>query len=141
MNLKFKKLQPDVIGITKPAIQGDAGYDIYSSENIIVKANSSASIHTQIAIELPVNYWFEILPKSGLATKHSIAVHNGVIDNGYRGEVVIYLYNHSNRDYEFKKNDKIAQGIIRKLHNFELLEVDQLSDSVRGDKGFGSTGK
>lgn len=141
MFLKFKKLQSDVIGITKPAIEGDAGYDIYSSENIIVKARSATSIHTQIAIELPHGYWFEIMPKSGLATKYSIAVHNGVIDNGYRGEVVIHLYNHGNEDYTFNKNDKVAQGIIRKLHNFDIQEVQELSDTLRGSKGFGSTGK
>ncbi len=83
----------------------------------------------------------EVMPKSGLATKHDIAVHNGVIDNGYRGELIVHIYNHSDKEYTFKKNDKIAQAIIRELHVFELEEVSELSDTSRGSSGFGSTGK
>lgn len=141
MFLKIRKMQPDVIGITKPAIKGDAGYDIYSAETIVIKAHSANSVHTQTTIELPEGYWLEILPKSGLATKHNIAVHNGVIDNGYRGEIIVHIYNHGDDDYTFNKNDKLAQGIIRKLYDFELKEVKELNTSIRGDKGFGSTGK
>lgn len=141
MLLKFKKLEADVIGITSPAIEGDAGYDIYCAAPITIAPHSAGCASTKIAIELPVGYWMEILPKSGLATKHSIAVHNGVVDNGYRGEVVILLYNHGDKPYSFAKNDKVAQGVIRKLHDFELTEVKNLSDTSRGHKGFGSTGK
>ena len=83
----------------------------------------------------------EIMPKSGLATKYDIAVHNGVIDNGYRGEIIVHIYNHSSNDYKFNKNDKIAQGIIRKLFCFELEETNQLSESIRQNRGFGSTGR
>ncbi len=83
----------------------------------------------------------EIMPKSGLATKHNIAVHNGVIDNGYRGEIIVHIYNHSDEAYTFNKNDKLAQAVLRKLHVLELEEVQELSDSSRGNAGFGSTGK
>lgn len=141
MVLKYKKLTSDIIGIQAPAMDGDAGYDIFSAEAITIKAHGAATIHTMIAIELPSGYWFEIMPRSGLATKHQIAAHNGVVDNGYRGELMIHLYNHSNIDYHFNKNDRIAQGVIRKLHHFELQEVSDLSTSDRGQKGFGSTGK
>jgi dUTP pyrophosphatase len=82
-----------------------------------------------------------IAPKSGLATKHEINVHAGVIDNGYRGEIKIMLYNHSDKDYFFNKNEKIAQGIIRKSYVFELEESDELSSTIRDKDGFGSTGK
>lgn len=141
MVLKFKKLEKDIIGIKSPAIEGDAGYDLYCASDYLVKAKSSASISTKIAIELPEGYWFEIMPKSGLATKYNLAVHNGVIDNGYRGEIIIHMYNHGDQDYHFKKNDKVAQGIIRKLYSFKLEEVNEISDTIRGNKGFGSTGK
>jgi dUTP pyrophosphatase len=82
-----------------------------------------------------------IAPKSGLATKYEINVHAGVIDNGYRGEIKIMLYNHSDKDYFFNKNEKIAQGIIRKSYVFELEESDELSTTIRDKDGFGSTGK
>lgn len=141
MKIKFKKLANDVIGITMPAIIGDAGYDLYAADNYNVKAKSSISIKTGIAVELPDGYWMEIMPKSGLATKNDIAVHNGVIDNGYRGEIIVHVYNHSSNDYSFNKNDKIAQAIIRKLHVFDLEETNELTETKRQDRGFGSTGK
>ncbi len=141
MQFKFKKLNQDVIGIKLPAIEGDAGYDIYAAEEVTVPAKGSASVKTGVAIQLPPGYWFEIMPKSGLATKHDIAVHNGVIDNGYRGEIIVHVYNHGKNDYTFKKNDKVAQGIIRQLIVIELAEVEELSDTTRGNSGFGSTGK
>ena len=141
MQLKFKKIEKNIIGITEPAIDGDAGYDLYASETKIVPSKSSASIKTGICIQLPPGYWFEIMPKSGLATKHNISVHNGVIDNGYRGEIIIHVYNHGDVDYMFNKNDKVAQGVLRQQIVFELAEVTDLTDSIRGEKGFGSTGK
>ncbi len=107
MQFKFKKLNQDVIGIKLPAIEGDAGYDLYAAEEVTVPAKGSASIKTGVAIQLPPGYWFEIMPKSGLATKHDISVHNGVIDNGYRGEIIVHVYNHGKNDYTFKKDDKV----------------------------------
>ncbi|MGL4948173.1 MAG: dUTP diphosphatase [Mycoplasma sp.] len=141
MKLKFKKLEDGIIGLTTPAIIGDAGYDIYCAKETIVPSHGAESISTKVAVELPSGYWLEIMPKSGLATKYNIAVHNGVVDNGYRGEIVVHVYNHGENSYTFKKNEKIAQCILRKLHVFELEEVGELSNSARGEKGFGSTGK
>ena len=63
------------------------------------------------------------MPKSGLATKYNLAVHNGVIDNVYRGEIIIHMYNHGEQDYHFKKNDKVAQGFIRKLYSFIASDI------------------
>lgn len=141
MKIKVKKLLSDIKGISAPAIKGDIGYDLYAAQEYIVEAKSSCSVKTGIAIELPKKYWMEIMPKSGLATKNDIAVHNGVIDNGYRGEIIVHIYNHGNKSYHFKKNDKIAQGIIRKAHVFALKITDNLSNTLRQNKGFGSTGK
>lgn len=140
MIFKFKKDDSDLICIRKPEFEGDVGYDIFASNDKIIKGGESGSVKTGLSIELPLGYWFEIMPKSGLATKYSIATHNGVIDNGYRGELVILVYNHGKHDYTFKKNEKICQGIIRKSHIFELEEVSELSNTQRGSQGFGSTG-
>ena len=141
MKIKFKKINKNIIGISEPAIVGDVGYDFYTSEAKVLKAKSSNVFSTGVMIELPENYWMNIAPKSGLATKHEINVHAGVIDNGYRGEIKIMLYNHSDKDYFFNKNEKIAQGIIRKSYVFELEESDELSTTIRDKDGFGSTGK
>ncbi len=139
--LKIKLLSENAIGMKMPAIIGDAGYDIYADEDCIIEARGSYSVHTNFAMEIPSGYWFEIMPKSGIATKHNVTVHNGVIDNGYRGEVIIHMYNHSDQDYQIKKGDKIAQGVLRELIVFDIENVDNLSETDRGSAGFGSTGK
>lgn len=141
MTIKFTKKDQSLICIKNPEIDGDVGYDIYSAAETTILAHNSGLIETGLFLELPKGYWFEIMPKSGLAIKHSIAVHNGVIDNGYRGEVIIHVYNHGNKNYTFKKNEKISQGVLRKSHVLELEEVNKLSRTNRGLKGFGSTGK
>ena len=141
MQIKFKKIKNDIIGIKEPAIDGDAGYDLYASEDVTIAKKSAGCVKTGICVQLPPGYWMEIMPKSGLATKHSISVHNGVVDNGYRGEIIVYVYNHGDYDYTFKKNEKVAQAVLRQLIIVELSEVDELSNSSRGEKGFGSTGK
>lgn len=140
-SIKIKLLSEDAIGMKMPAINGDAGYDIYSNEDLIIKAHSAASVKTGFSMEIPKKYWFEIMPKSGIATKNHVSVHNGVIDNGYRGEIVVLMYNHSNIDYKVVKGEKIAQGVIRKLIVPSIEIVDELSDTERGTSGFGSTGK
>ncbi|MGL4950718.1 MAG: dUTP diphosphatase [Mycoplasma sp.] len=139
--LGFKKIREGIIGIKEPAIEGDAGYDLYCFQEETIESRKSKCINTGIAFEIPKGYWIEIMPKSGLATKYNLTVHNGVIDNGYRGEIVVQIYNHSDKDYTFKKDEKIAQCVIRKLHNFVLDEVIELEETTRGTNGFGSTGK
>ena len=141
MQIKFKKIKKGIIGITEPAIEADAGYDIYSCEDKKIKSKNSASIKTGFAIELPPGYWFEIMSKSGLAVNNDLIVHNGVIDNGYRGEIIVHIFNLSDKDYLVKKNQKIAQGVIRQQIVIELAEVKNLTKTKRGNKGFGSTGK
>lgn len=140
-SLKIKLLDNDAIGLKMPAIEGDAGYDIYANENVILKAKSGITVKTGFSMEIPEGYWFEIMPKSGIATKNHVSVHNGVIDNGYRGEVVILMYNHSDNDYEIIKGEKIAQGVIRELIVPKVEIVSELSETKRGESGFGSTGK
>ncbi len=139
--LKIKLIDKNAVGIKMPAIDGDAGYDIYANETLTLKAKSAVTVKTGFCMEIPRGYWFEIMPKSGIATKNHVSVHNGVIDNDYRGEVVILLYNHSDKDYEIIKGEKIAQGVIRELIVPKIEIVDELSESKRGESGFGSTGK
>ncbi|MGL4768671.1 MAG: dUTP diphosphatase [Mycoplasmoidaceae bacterium] len=141
MKIKFRKETKELICISSPAINGDAGYDIYAASDSKILSRNSGIVKTGLFLELPKGYWFEIMPKSGLATKFSIAVHNGVIDNGYRGEILIHIYNHGDTDYLFRKNDKVCQGVLRKIHTFDLEEIHELSETQRGTKGFGSTGK
>ncbi len=141
MDIKIKVLHPDAI---IPAYQtsGAAGFDLCAIENIIIPAHKSALIKTGLSMELESGYELQIRPRSGLALKHQITVLNspGTIDWDYRGEIMIILINHSDKDFEVKKGDRIAQGIVAKVEiaNFQLVEA--LNDSKRGEKGFGSSG-
>ncbi len=120
----------------------DAGMDLLSAENTILKAGEYKLIKTGIKISIPVGYGGFVYPRSGLALKHGITVLNadGVIDPGYRGEIGVILINHSKEDFNIKKGDRIAQLIIHKTYPIEWVEMEELSESERGAGGFGHTG-
>ena len=118
----------------------DAGLDLYSREDCIVYAGSSAVFDTGVHIELPPYSVGFIKSKSGLNTKHGI-VSEGVIDEGYTGSIVVKLYNHSGKDYAVKKGDKITQLVILPIIKPELELVDSLEETDRGNNGFGSSGR
>jgi len=120
----------------------DAGMDLLSAENTILKAGEYKLIRTGLKIAIPVGYGGFVYPRSGLALKHGITVLNadGVIDPGYRGEVGVILINHSKEDFTIKKGDRIAQLIIHKTYPIQWEEVEELSESQRGAGGFGHTG-
>jgi dUTP pyrophosphatase len=123
---------------------GAAGYDIYSSENTTIAAQSIGVIATKIAIAVPAGYYGRIAPRSSLAVRHLISVGGGVVDSDYRGEIGIVLFNHSqNKDAAFvvHKGDRIAQLIIERIATPTIVKVDELPGTVRGSGGFGSTGK
>ena len=92
-------------------------------------------------MEMPVGYYAEIRPRSGLAVKHGIDTLAGVIDSDYRGEVKVVLVNHSDSTFIIKAGDRIAQLVFRKHETPNIMIVDELGDSVRGAGGFGSTGE
>ena len=94
-------------------------------------------------IELPINFEAQIRPRSGLALKHDIMITNspGTVDAGYRGEIGIIMYNGSENEFPIKRGDRVAQMVICQLPEVELIEVEELSASDRGEGGFGSTGK
>lgn len=139
--LKVKKLNEDAI-IPNFAHKGDAGMDLYSIEQVIIPKNETRLIKTGISIELPHMTEAQVRPRSGLALKHSITVLNspGTIDEGYRGEIGVILINHGKEDFVVEKHMKIAQMVIKPIYEIHIEEVKDLSDTERGNGGFGSTG-
>ena len=117
-----------------------AGFDLHSMEEKIVPARGKALISTGLAMSIPAGNYGRIAPRSGLAAKHMIDVGAGVIDADYRGEVKVLLFNLSDVDFTVKAEDRIAQIIIEKYTPCELVEVEELPETVRGAGGFGSTG-
>lgn len=138
MKIKIKKLHPNAI-IPSYAHEGDAGIDLYSIENLILKPNHRAKIKTGISIEIPKGYVSLIWDKSGIGSK-GIKTLGGVIDCNYRGEYIVILINLSSKNFEIKKGQKIAQLLIQKVENPKMEIVNNLSETLRGSKGFGSTG-
>lgn len=123
------------------AHETDAGYDLYCRERKRIWQGQSAVFDTGVHIELPRGYWGKIEGKSGLHILHGIVCHGGVIDEGYTGSIKVKLYNHGTECYDFAKGDKIAQLIILPYIAPELELVNELSETDRGENGFGSTGR
>ena len=142
--LNFKKLSPTAITPTK-AHTTDAGFDLFSDEDVILKYGETTAILTNIAIELPEGYVADVRPRSGLTLKTGLRVHYGTVDSGYRNGIGIICENGDhgalcNRTVRIKKGQKIAQLVILPIPEITLQEVTELSDSDRGINGFGSTG-
>ncbi len=131
-DLKPKKAHPD-----------DAAFDLCSREDITLPPGKPVLVPTGVFLELPVHFEAQIRPRSGLAVKQGLTVLNtpGTIDAGYRGEIKCIMFNTAEADYEVKRGDRIAQMVITRLPEIEMLEVTELSESTRSAGGFGSTGK
>ncbi len=138
VEIKFKKLKEDAT-IPKYAHEGDAGLDIFSNEELKLQPGERKLISTGIAAELPRGYAVLIWDKSGVANS-GIKTMGGVIDCHYRGEYKIIMYNTSSEIYEIKKGQKIAQALIQPVVSAKVIEAQELSDTERGEGGFGSTG-
>lgn len=121
---------------------GDAGADLRSVEKLTLKAGSRALVRTGVSIALPNGYVALVHPRSGLAAKHGVTVLNtpGTVDAGYRGELMVTLYNTDTNDFEIEVGDRIAQLVIQEVSRAKFIAVERLPDSARGDQGFGSTG-
>ena len=121
----------------------DAAFDLRSRVDMTVPVNRSTLVPTGVFIELPVNYEAQVRPRSGLALKHNISLTNspGTIDAGYRGEVGVIMFNHGPEEFAIKRGDRIAQMVIAELLAVELEVTDVLSETDRGEGGFGSTGR
>lgn len=146
MQLKIKKLQENAMIISQGTVES-VGYDLYAclKNKVIIKPGQTKKISTGIAIEIgKKNIGGFIFARSGMATNYGIIPANcvGVIDSDYRGEIIVALKNTSCEDYEISNGDRIAQIVFLPVIKFEkIITVDKLSDSKRGNGGFGSTGK
>ena len=140
----IKKLYPEV-QIPAYKTNGASGMDLmaFIKEPIILKPRTSCLVPTGIAVAFPEEFEIQIRPRSGLAAKNNISVLNtpGTIDSDYRGEIKVILFNHGNIDFKINNNDRIAQMILTPVIKMQLDEVEDLPETVRGEGGFGSTGK
>ncbi len=144
IKVNFKKLNEKAVMPTY-ATEFSAGADLYACEGgeVIIEAGETKLIHTGLSLEIPEGYAGLIYARSGIATKRGLAPANkvGVIDSDYRGEIMVSLYNHSNEKQSIADGERIAQIVITPFLKVEYTETDALSDTVRGEGGFGSTGK
>lgn len=138
------KILQNGIEVPSYATPGSAGVDLKSSEeNFFLFPQERRLVHTGLFIEIPQGYEGQVRPRSGLAIKHGITVLNspGTVDSDYRGEVCVILYNSSSDPYQVKKGDKIAQMVFAKVEQMEFVMVSDLSETERGEGGFGHTDK
>ncbi len=140
----IKKLDPNVeLPLYKTS--GASGMDLmaFTKSPIVVKPYTSSLIPTGISLAFPQEYEIQIRPRSGLAAKNSISVLNtpGTIDSDYRGEIKVIIFNHSKDDFIVNNKDRIAQMVLAPVIKMELEKTETLPETIRGEGGFGSTGK
>ena len=144
VKILIKKTNKEVI-TPKYKTDGSSGVDLsaFLEKKVVIKPNSSELIPTGLQVAIPEELEIQIRPRSGLAAKESIGVLNspGTIDSDYRGELKIILFNHGKEDFIINNGDRIAQMVLVPILKMEFEEVDSLPHTVRGQGGFGSTGK
>lgn len=142
--MKIKKIKDNAI-IPTYGTEFSAGADLYAclDEALVIKAFSTVLVHTGICMEIPENLVGLVYARSGLATKKGLAPANkvGVIDSDYRGEIMVPLHNHTAEDKIIENGERIAQIIFTPYVKLDFEEVSELSETVRGNGGFGSTGR
>ena len=140
----IKKLDP-AVELPTYKTEGASGVDLMAlvKEPINLKPNSSCLVPTGLAVAFSTDFEIQIRPRSGLAAKNSISVLNtpGTIDSDYRGEIKVILFNHGKNDFLINNKDRIAQMILTPVIKMDLEETDDLPETIRGEGGFGSTGK
>lgn len=142
LEIRVKRLNPEA-RLPARAHPGDAGADLFSVESVLIPAGERRDVGTGLAIAIPAGYGGFVQPRSGLAFKSGIMVVNspGLIDSGYRGEVRICLYNSGSQPFTIEVGTRIAQFVIQKVETPSFAESNELSDTVRGKGGFGSSGR
>ena len=129
--------------VPRRANTGDAGMDVSSVVDVVVPPRGQAMVSTGISIQIPMDCYARIAPRSGLAAKHGIDVGAGVVDSSYRGEIKVILFNHTDEHFEVKVGDRIAQLVFERIyvpHDLKVVPYESLLESDRGVDGFGSTG-
>ena len=141
MKINIKKLEPEAIIPTKGS-DAAAGVDLYAPRALVIHPGSNGIINTGLAIEIPDGYFGAIFARSGMATRKGLRPANcvGVIDSDYRGEIIVVLHNDTDIIRPVQEGDRIAQLVILPYEKIEFSEVEELTDTHRGDGGFGSTG-
>ena len=141
LELKVKRINKEA-RMPQYAHAGDAGLDLFSVDELTILPGESKLIKTGIQIELPRETEAQIRPRSGLALKNQITVLNtpGTIDEGYRGEIGVILINHGKKEFNVEKGMKIAQMVVKPVLTVTIKEIEELTDTTRGEGGFGSTG-
>lgn len=141
VKIKIKKLH-EMARMPKQATNESAGFDLHCIESFTIHPGEHLTVGTGLAFELPTGYAMLVYPRSGNAKKHGLTLSNavGVVDSDYRGEVKVLLHHTGDHNVSFQAGDRVAQAIIHKLPNIELVECAELSVTERGSGGFGSTG-
>jgi dUTP pyrophosphatase len=142
MRIKLKQLDPD-LPIPEYAHKDDAGCDLFSRIDLVLKPGERALVPTGIQVAIPGGYAGFIQPRSGLALTQGISIVNspGLVDSSYRGEVKVILINHDKRKaFKLKRGEKICQFVIQKVERADFEVVEELDHTERGERGFGSTG-
>lgn len=137
--LAFKRLRDDALLPTRNN-SSDAGLDLYCVEAVTIYPTQKALLPSGLSMSIPPGYVGLIWPRSGLAANKGIDVLAGVVDSAYRGEIKVSLINHGERPVEFKPGDRIAQLLIQRVALWDPVEVRDLDNTDRGEKGFGSSG-
>ena len=141
IELPIRRLRPDAV-VPGRAYSGDAGLDLSSCERVELAPGERALVPTGLAVAIPEGYAGFVQPRSGLATKHGISIVNtpGLVDSGYRGELLVNLVNTDKREaFVVEPGMRIAQLVILPVPELDLVEVDELPESERGVRGFGSS--
>ena len=143
--VEVKVVREKNVTLPKYETEGSAGLDVRANitEPIVLKSLERVLIPTGLKIAIPEGYEVQVRPRSGLAIKHGITMLNspGTIDSDYRGEIKVIAVNLSNETYTIEPNERIAQLVLNKVEQIELVEVDELDATNRGEGGFGHTGK
>lgn len=141
IQLKVKRIHEEA-KLPKQARDGDAGMDLFAIGEVSLQPGERKLIATGIQLELPEGTEAQVRPRSGLALKHGVTVLNspGTIDAGYRGEIGVLLINHGQEVFHVERHMRIAQLVVQYVPQVVLEEVDELSESARGEQGFGSSG-
>ncbi len=136
-----KRLDPE-LPLPSHARSGDAGVDLFARDGGVLGPGERGHVPTGIAVAIPEGFVGLITPRSGLATRHGISLVNspGVLDSGFRGEIHVVVINQGSEGFTYRRGDRIAQLVVVPFVTQELVVVDELPDSGRGDGGFGSTG-